>query len=200
MPRETCLRFQSLYGDPLQYPVGKSAFNALGDSRPLEPDIKLNLLNQHVARKPKQVVEHYLLTRTEDAYQKARSVLQERYGNCNVVSTAFINHFEKWPKIILRDASGLREFSDLLDKVLAARETIPGLSILDYPKENVKLLAKLPYYLEVKWRNVIKQWRYANGEASHPPFLMFADFVREAAERANIPDLEGIITPTTPNL
>ena len=30
-------------GDPLQYPVWKSAFNALVDSRLLEPDIKLNL-------------------------------------------------------------------------------------------------------------------------------------------------------------
>ena len=114
-------------------------------------------------------------------------MLQERYGNCNLVSTTFINQLEKWPKIIPRDASGLREFSDLLDKVLAARETIPGLSILDYPKENVKLSARLPYYLDVKWRNVIKQWRHANGEASYPSFLKFAEFVREAAERANIP-------------
>ncbi|XP_068748845.1 uncharacterized protein [Montipora capricornis] len=153
-------------GDPLQYPVWKSTFNALVDSRPLEPDIKLNLLNQHIAGKPKQVVEHYLLIGTEDAYQKARSVLQKRYRNCNVV--------------------------------LAARETIPELSILDYPKENVKLLGKLPYYLDVKWRNVIKQWRHANGEASYPSFLKFAEFVREAAERANIPEFEGMITPTTP--
>ena len=96
-----------------------------------------------------------------------------------------------------RDASGLREFSDLLDKVLAARETIPGLSILDYPKKKVRLLAKLPYYLEVKWRNVIKQWRHANGEASYPSFLKFAEFVREAVERGNIPELEGMITSTT---
>ena len=187
-------------GDPLQYPVWKSAFNALVDSRPLKSDIKLNLLNQHVAGKPKQVVEHYLLIEIEDAYQKARSLLQERYGNCNLVSTAFINQLEKWPTIIPRDTSDLREFSDRLDKVLAARETISGLSILEYPKENMKLLARLPYYLDVKWRNVIKQWRHANGEASYPSFLKFAEFVREAAERANIPELEGMITPTTPKL
>ena len=177
-------------GDPLKYPVWKSAFNAPLDSRPLEPDIKLNLLNPHVSGKRKQVaiVEHCLLIGTEDAYQKARSVLQERYGNYNLVSTTFINQLEKWRKIIARDASGLREFSDQLDKVLAARETIPGLSILHYPKENVTLSAKLPYYLEVKWRNVIKQWRHANGEASYPSFLKFDEFVREAAERANIPE------------
>ena len=185
-------------GDPLQYPIWRSAFIALVDSRPLEPDIKLNLLNQYVAGRPKQAVEHYLLTGTEDAHQRVRSVLQERYGNCNVVSTAFINKLEKWPMIVPKDAYGLREFSDLLDK--AAREAIPGLFILDYPKENVNLLAKLAHYLEVKWRDVIKQWRPANGEASYPSFLKFAEFVREAAERSNLPELEGMITSTTPKL
>lgn len=83
-------------GDSLKFPVWKSAFNALVDSRPMEADIKLNILNQYVAGKPKQVVEHYLLIGTEDAYQKAKSELQERYGNCNVVSTAFISKLEKW--------------------------------------------------------------------------------------------------------
>ena len=134
----------TINGDPLQYPVWKSTFNALVDSRPLEADIKLNMLNQYVTGKPKQVVEHYLLIGTEDAYQKARSVLQERYGNCNAVSTAFIHKLESWPKIGPKDAVAFREFSDFLDKVLAAKKTIPGLSILDYAKENVKLLAKLP--------------------------------------------------------
>ena len=99
-------------GDPLRYPVWKSTFNALVDSRPLEAGIKLNMLNQYVTGKPKQIVEHYLLIGTEDAYQKVRSVLQERYGNCNVVSTAFINKLESWPKIRPKDAVALREFSD----------------------------------------------------------------------------------------
>ena len=45
-------------GDPLQCPVCKSAFNALVDARQMEADIKLNMLNQFVTGKPKQVVEH----------------------------------------------------------------------------------------------------------------------------------------------
>ena len=110
------------------------------------------MLYQYVTGKPKQVMEHYLLTGTEYAYQKARSVLQERYGNCNVSIAAFINKLEKWPKIGPKDTSAFREFSDLLDKVLAAKNNIPGLSVLDYAKGNVKLPSKLPYYLENKWR------------------------------------------------
>ena len=111
--------------DSLQYPVWKSTFNALVDSRPLGADIKLNMLNQYVTGKPKQVVEHYLLSGTEDAYQQARSVPQERYGNCNVVSTALINKLESWPIIGPKHAVALREFSDFLDKILAAKKTIP---------------------------------------------------------------------------
>lgn len=124
------------------------------------------MLNQYVTGKRKQVVEHFLLIGTEDAYQKARSVLQKRYGNSNAVCTALINRLENWPKIGPKDAIALREFSDFLDKILAAKETIPGLSILDYAKENVQLLAKLPYHFEIKWRDAIKQWRHTH--ATYP--------------------------------
>ena len=143
-------------------------------------------------------MEHYLLIGTEDAYQKARFVLQERHGNCNVVSTAFINKLDKWPEIGPKDTSALREFSGMLDEVLSAKNTIPGLSVLDYAKENVKLPSKLLYYLETKWRDAIKQWRHTHGEASYPTFVKFADFIREAAEKANIPELEGLATSSSP--
>ena len=42
----TKITFPTFNDDPLQYPVWKSAFNALVDSRPMEADIKLNMLNQ----------------------------------------------------------------------------------------------------------------------------------------------------------
>ena len=96
------------------------------------------------------------------------------------MGTASINKLEKWPKIGSKDAVALREFSDLLDKILAARETIPGLSVLDYAKENVKLLAKFPYHFEIKWREAIKQWILTHGETSFPTFLKFASFIRDA--------------------
>ncbi|XP_022805992.1 uncharacterized protein LOC111343116 [Stylophora pistillata] len=120
LPKITIPIFSS---DPLQYPVWTSAFNALVDSRLMEADIKLNMLNQFVTGKRKQVMEHYLLIGTEDAYQKAKSILQERYGNFNVVSTALISKLEKWPKIRPKDAVSLRELSGFLDKILAGKET-----------------------------------------------------------------------------
>ena len=60
-------------------------------------------------------------------------------------------------KVNQKDHSASRDFSDFLEKIVAARETIPSLAILDFAKENVKLLAKLPYHLEKKGRDHIKE-------------------------------------------
>ena len=87
---------------------------------------------------------------TDDAYKKAKALLHERYGNCNVISIAFIEKLEKWLKINQKNHSALRDFSDFLEKIIAARETIPSLAILDFDKEHVKLLAKLPNRLDHK--------------------------------------------------
>ena len=57
-----------LSGDPLQYPMWHNAFHALIDLKPLDTNTKLNYLSQYVAGKPRQVVEHYLLIGTGDAY------------------------------------------------------------------------------------------------------------------------------------
>ena len=87
-------------GDSLQYPAWNSSFNALIDSKPMDAQAKLNFLNQYLSGKPKQVVEQYLLIETDEAYQSARKLLKERYGNCNVVGSAFLNKLENWPKVL----------------------------------------------------------------------------------------------------
>ena len=145
-------------GDPLEYPTWNSPFSALIDSKPMDAQIKLNFLHQYISGKPKQVVDQYMLIGTEDTYQSARSLLKERYGNCNVVGTAFMNKLENWPKIGIRDAESLRDLSDFLQKIIAARETIPSLAVLDFAKENVKTLNKLPYKFRISgegWFNSV---------------------------------------------
>ncbi len=77
-------------GEPLHCPLWQNTFNALIDSKPLDVDTKLNYLNQYVSGKPRLGVEHYMLIGTEEAYQKARDVLADRYGNTSVISTAFV--------------------------------------------------------------------------------------------------------------
>ena len=172
-------------GDPLQYPAWNSSFRALIDSKPMDAQTKLNFLNQYLSGKPKQVVDQYLLIGTEDAYQSARKLLKERYGNCNVVGSAFLNKLENWPKVGIKDAEALRDLSDFLEKIKAARETTPSLEVLDFARENVKILSKLPVQLQSKWRGNVKKCRALKGDGAYPPFIEFAAFVKEWSEEGS---------------
>jgi hypothetical protein len=51
------------------------------------------------------------------------------------------------------------------------------------------MLAKLPYDIQNRWRDYIKQWREIYGEDSYPPFSNFVDFTKDCADKANIPEL-----------
>ena len=178
-------------GDPLRYPLWNNAFSSLVDTKPLDAAVKLNYLNTYVTGAPKKVVEHYLLLGTDEAYLKARHLLSRRYGSTSVVSAAFTKRLAEWPKISDRDAAGMRSFGDFLEQVVAAKATVDTLGILDYPQENVKMLEKLPVYLERQWREEIDRWQ-THGYGSYPPFTRFVEFVRKAADKANIPELQSI--------
>ncbi|XP_071477128.1 uncharacterized protein [Diadema antillarum] len=176
-------------GDPLRYPLWRNAFSSFVDSKPLDAATKLNLLNNHVTGEPKTVVEHYLLLGTDEAYLKARESLANRYGNTSIVSSAFMKKLNSWPRISDRNPGGLRSFADFLQQVSVAKMTVDSLGILDYPQENVKLVMKLPFYLERKWRDEVDKWQRC-GYGTYPTFAIFTEFVRSAAEKANIPELE----------
>lgn len=78
----------------------------------------------------------------------------------------------------------MKKFSDFPKKILAAWKTVPSLSVLDHAKENVKLLANKPYYVETKWRDNIAKWRTTTNESSFPTFASFAEFMKETSEKA----------------
>ncbi|XP_071491991.1 uncharacterized protein [Diadema antillarum] len=131
-------------GDPLQYPLWKNAFISLVDSKPLDNASKLNFLCAFVCGKPKEIVEHHLLIGDEDGYKKAREQLEERYGHASTISVAFTKKLNSWGRIGHRDASGLRDYSDFLVRVRAAKHSCHSLGILDYPQEHAKLVERLP--------------------------------------------------------
>ena len=79
-------------GDPLLCHESHNAFHALIDSKPSDTNAKPNYLSQYIKGKPKQVLEHYLLIGTSDAYQEAKDVLAERCGNSSVHSLVLPLH------------------------------------------------------------------------------------------------------------
>ncbi|XP_041484991.1 uncharacterized protein LOC121431537 isoform X2 [Lytechinus variegatus] len=186
-------------GDPLQYTLWKNAFDCTVDSKPIGEQYKLNYLNAYVSGRAKEIVEHHLLIGGSNAYQEALKQLEDRFGDPNTISVSYTKKLTSWPKISSHDASGLRDFADFLQKVVAAKRRVRNLGILDYPQENVKLVEKLPGYLEGKWRDEIDRWRSHKGPQSFPSFTEFAEFVMRAASKANIPEMEPLSKESKPN-
>ena len=63
---------------------------------------------------------------------------------------------------------------------------------MDFAKENVKTLNKLPLQIQNKWRGIVQRCRVTKGDGAYPTFSEFASFVKECAEKANIPELEEL--------
>ena len=118
--------------------------------------------------------------------------MHERYGNENVVSTAFITKLDSCSKINAKDPNSLRMFSDFLLKVVAAKKRLQSLDVLDFAKGNVKLLEKLPYSLQSKLRDQIYSGNLRRDQISILKSSQFTIFVKEATDSACIPELKSI--------
>lgn len=170
------------YGDPIQYPSWKLAFKTLVESRHIPDAEKIHYLKKYIGGPVKQVIENYLLLASDDAYDKARKLLDERYGDPFTVANAFRAKLDSWPKLSPKDASSLLKFSDFLKQCLTAMQTISHLSVLNDAVENRKMLAKLPEWLVSRWNRLVVAHKESHNE--FPPFEAFEAFIAKEAKIA----------------
>ena len=99
----------------------------------------------------------------------------------------------KWPPILKGNSSALTAFSDFLQRCQAVKTHNVYLSFLDDPREQKKLLAKLPREIATKWIDKALQYieskrgtNNSNSDEENPPFKMPCDFIYKIAnERSN---------------
>ncbi|XP_053403187.1 uncharacterized protein LOC128558292 [Mercenaria mercenaria] len=146
---------------------------------------KDSLFKKYLGGPVRQVVENYFLLSTDYAYEDAKRLLDERYGNPFVIASAFRDKLESWPKIVPKDASGLLKFSDFLKQCLTAMSSVPSLSVLNDSRENQKMLSKLPEWLVIRWNRIAATSKEELNV--FPSFKQFVDFVSKEAKIASDP-------------
>jgi len=169
-------------GDPLKYPGWKSAFQTLIERKSIPSSEKVHYLRKYLGNEVREVVSNFFLIGTDDAYEEAKRLLDQRYGDPFVVANAFRDKLEKWPKIQSRDGYGLRRFSDFLKQCHTAMASVGSLSVLNDERENRKMLGKLPEWLLNRWNRFVVQWREERN--AFPPFKEFMLFVSKEAKIA----------------
>ena len=146
---------------------------------------------QHVDGKAKSVVKQlqYLVKDPDGAYQEARKILKERFGNPAVISTNFEKKLATWPKIGPNDATGLDEFSDFLQQVKLASEHITSLKMLNFSSQIQNLVDKLPSWFKAKWSDKVLWLQRKEDRDVFPSFKDFVEEICYHAERPNIPQI-----------
>jgi hypothetical protein len=169
-------------GDPLQYHDWCVSLRTLIEERGIDERDKIHYLKRYVSGAAKEAISGFFLLKGDSAYSKAKRVLQERYGDEFIVSEAFRDKLDTWPKISGRDTHGLQKFSDFLNQCSIAKQEMSGLQILDDNRENRKLLQKLPEWLVRRWSRIVANEKKQTGR--YPSFKTFSDFIAEEARIA----------------
>ena len=145
---------------------------------------RMRHMKRFVDGEARKSIESHLAINTETAYEEARAVLKERYGNEHAIARNFHKKLNDWPQIKPRDAKGLQEFSDYLCYLQTAMSSMPQLDILNNCIENERMAAKLPDWLRLRWPRVVGQKR--KSEQRYPTFSEFSEFVQDEAYIANL--------------
>ena len=168
-------------GDSLKYPMWKASVDAFMSCQGnVSYSVKMFHLRNFITGEALSAIESCFLSPNRTTYDEAWSILEERFGNAVLVTSAFRKKIDDWPKIGDRDRKALQQFSDFLKQVQVASLTFEKLSVLDDEFENEKLVKKLPNWLASKWIAQV-----VRNTTTFPKFKRFVEFISEHAKISN---------------
>ncbi|XP_042073747.1 uncharacterized protein LOC121813867, partial [Haplochromis burtoni] len=121
--------------------------------------------------------------------------LEETYGSPEAIESALFTKLDQFPKIGPRDNQKLRELSDLLQEINAAKQEgyLHGLSYLDTARGVAAIVDKLPYGIQDKWMMEGSHYKQRH-RVTFPPFTFFLQFIQTQAKARNDPSFNLLST------
>ena len=169
-------------GNIMEYPKWESAFDALIEKETINPSHKLYYLGEYTSGTAAKMISGLLGLRTEDAYQRARKMLTERFGNPFKIYEAYREKLKSWP--ICTSSAQLQEYSDFLVMTQETMKTVKYLNEFDKFSALRDLAARLPNHYCIKWTKSAKKIEESQGEYKFQDLVKFA---QEASQDANQP-------------
>ena len=153
MPSQELKKFEGNYTD---YFVFIRSFDSIIADKISSPGDKIHYLEQYTTGKANEIVRSCLHLDASVGYERARQLLEKRYGNREQITAAHIDRILCWPKIGRDETAKLDEFSIELASCQNALSCFQyGSAELDNPRTIRTLLEKLPFNLQDRWRRFI---------------------------------------------
>ena len=185
---------ETFRGDLLHYPTWKKSFDTIIERRADSSTQRLYYLGKYTSGEAKESIRSLLSLDSADAFNEARKILSERYGNPFLAADVFRKKLTEWPKVPPNDGVNLRKFSDFLLHCQTAIKEIKYLKALKDPEENQKMVRKLPRNIGDRRSRELDRWLNttedrqgsvsrprSHNEPVYPPFSAFCDFLKREA-------------------
>ena len=164
----------------MQYHDFMRAFNDNVERVLNDPSSKLAQLVQLCMGEVARVIQGCTMMHPKQGYARARQLLEARFGDEFVIS-------ELWGQRILNMGSRvpLREFADELHACYESLHILDALGELQTQGNLLKIIKKLPAYLQNEWRDVVR--RLKTQELRQPDLQDVVEYVEEASAIASDP-------------
>ena len=173
-------------GNVEDFPLWLKSFESFIESRTESPVERLNYMSRYTAGEARNAIHGLLCLRSEDAYDRAKARLTERYGNSYLTAASYKKRVREWPHIKPGDSKALRQLADFLDGCYATADVVPGIRTLGEAEENAAILRKLPRYIVDKWKRIVDVRIYEPAPGQEPGYPSFEEFVRFLNREARI--------------
>ena len=172
-------------GDPLKYYMFIRLFEANVERSTVDSGSRLARLIQYCTGKAKQVIAGCTAMNPDEGYTQARALLKRRFGNDYTICEAWIDKVTVGQGLKTADRQGLQSLSDDLSNCRDTLSAMGCLAEVNNHKTLVKVISRLPVYLQHRWRKEVCAIRRQSG--GNPRFEDVVRFVKDAAEEANDP-------------
>jgi len=170
--------------DHLEYSTFIRSLESQVEAKVSANDVRLQYLEQYLRGEPKDLSKGCLHLERHSGYLEAKRLLKEKYGDPYKISKAYLK-INEWPCIRPGDEVALDRFSIFLSQCRSAISTLTFLSILNHPHNLQRMVTKLPFTLQDRWRRAANKTRVARGVI--PSFADFINFVNAEAGIATDP-------------
>ncbi|CAE1306091.1 unnamed protein product [Acanthosepion pharaonis] len=121
----------------------------------------------------------------EKGLQEIWKCLEKCYGSPEAIKDSLFERIHRFPRVT-RDYDRLRELSDLLTELQAAKDDgdLPGLALLDTARGLRPIVEKLPPTLRDQWTSHGTAYKRKH-QVPFPPFSVFTKFIEQQAEDRN---------------
>jgi hypothetical protein len=182
LPKTIIMKFD---GDPLKYWQFKRSFESCVGRTAVDDAVKLNRLFDSCTGKAAKVIAPCAFMNPSDGYQKAQHLLEDRFGNQFQISEAWIKTTTEGPQLKPNDAGVLQDFVDDLRSCVETLKAMNMLEEMDSRLRMVKIVGRLPGYLQGRWRKVAVEVLQATGR--YPTIDKLVQFLEKVAREYNDP-------------